>query len=806
MFLANDGIGDGLPSLVVIGDHQKLTPVHGGDVGSSHGSGGFFFAGPGHYTIEYITQPQHGTLSWGGGASGQSVGYIPTQGYTGLDFLSYKLVTGGLESKPVEVWFNVNGSGSTGEVLPPGAGVTYFRPDPVGASSYTAAETLFRPANAPAGTTLALGQQAQHGTVAFDTATGAYTYTPDAATGGDLYLGWDFFSYVVTSPTGVARTVWVQLDVGAAKPPPIVPEPESDWQPQPFNGTISALYNKLTVVQAKRDAVLSKLASLGERWHTIDANAGEPADQVVSGTQPAIDALDAAQSAYLTYQDAWIELNANAASYQSTYQAYFDNWNDPETYDLVLMGIQRLPRDIGGLRPNPDYMERVTDALADFGDGAAFQSNLAGTVFTVAEQAHKNLERAELVLGLASGGVYSMASLTTKAGLAALVKTVAKNYVTDQIASAALTPVMTAAMSMAQQAGIPINPVYLQAGLLALQATACVKGVKPLCVDGQCFVAGTGVVVGFDADGTPITRAIEDIQVGDEVVSRSQYVARDDLDVRRVQAVFARTSDHVRVVTVAGDDGNVETIRTTDEHPFFVKGRSWTEAHDLAAGDQVQESDGSWQTVRHTDLETYADGVTVYNIEVEGDHTYFVEDGDASADAMWVHNYCAKNTFFGRLKGKKPVAFTNARATPRTFTQMTPAQNAIIRNAFDGPKPGTPGAPTIPGTGGVRGDYIQWVAQNHAAELIAGGLKPGQVKYMAANRHMPKDWGFEVHHRVPSEGGGTNDFSNLIVMRKSPYHDALSREYGILTQGLEEGKTRTIDFPLFEGKVIYNGK
>ncbi len=71
---------------------------------------------------------------------------------------------------------------------------------------------------------------------------------------------------------------------------------------------------------------------------------------------------------------------------------------------------------------------------------------------------------------------------------------------------------------------------------------------------------------------------------------------------------------------------------------------------------------------------------------------------------------------------------------------------------------------------------------------------------------MPKEWGFEVHHRKPLEGGGTNGFANLIIMKKDPCHTALSGEYEILMDGVNDvGKSRTIDFPLFDGKVVYDG-
>ncbi len=119
--------------------------------------------------------------------------------------------------------------------------------------------------------------------------------------------------------------------------------------------------------------------------------------------------------------------------------------------------------------------------------------------------------------------------------------------------------------------------------------------------------------------------------------------------------LFRKTSDHLRHVSVRGDGNNVERIETTDEHPFWVKDQGWTNAARLAAGDLVQEADGTWQTVLGTSYEAVPEGVTVYNIEVEGDHTYFVADADAvqGTDPLWVHNYCLGNTFVARKKGVK---------------------------------------------------------------------------------------------------------------------------------------------------------
>lgn len=110
---------------------------------------------------------------------------------------------------------------------------------------------------------------------------------------------------------------------------------------------------------------------------------------------------------------------------------------------------------------------------------------------------------------------------------------------------------------------------------------------------------------------------------------------------------------HLRTLTIAGDAGNIETLRTTDDHPFYVDGRGRVNARDLVAGDFVQESDGTWQSVISSTRDAFPNGITVYNLMVEGDQTYFVEDGFGSADPIWVHNtYSHRVTPKGVIGGK----------------------------------------------------------------------------------------------------------------------------------------------------------
>ncbi len=99
----------------------------------------------------------------------------------------------------------------------------------------------------------------------------------------------------------------------------------------------------------------------------------------------------------------------------------------------------------------------------------------------------------------------------------------------------------------------------------------------------------------------------------------------------------------------------METIDTTDSHPFYVQGQGWVSADDLTAGETLSTPDGQTATVVGTTTVAEAQGVLVYNFTVADDHTYFVEgfgsapnaDGTTGSsagplDAVWVHNSCSK--------------------------------------------------------------------------------------------------------------------------------------------------------------------
>lgn len=166
----------------------------------------------------------------------------------------------------------------------------------------------------------------------------------------------------------------------------------------------------------------------------------------------------------------------------------------------------------------------------------------------------------------------------------------------------------------------------------------------PLAQNMACFVAGTMIMT-----STGLV-AIEKIRAGDQVLSTDP-----DMMVTACKPVletYIREVDRLVHLTING-----ETIITTYDHPFYVKGQGFVNAVDLCIGTQLLDAEG--RTLHVEDIyREVLDGETrtVYNFKVEDFHTYYV--GESS---VWVHN--ADDTY-SKLRKVSPDAkakdFVNA--------------------------------------------------------------------------------------------------------------------------------------------------
>ena len=144
------------------------------------------------------------------------------------------------------------------------------------------------------------------------------------------------------------------------------------------------------------------------------------------------------------------------------------------------------------------------------------------------------------------------------------------------------------------------------------------------------------------ADGS--VKAIASVLPGDWVKSRNEVTGQDE--ARQVTASVKRLAPAVVTVSLADSKtSKIETLACTPEHPLFVQGQDWVEAGSLGigtsivtrAGPQMAVASVTWQKNKAQALAAGGGlgGYTVYNLTVDGDHTFFV---GTTGGGTWVHN------------------------------------------------------------------------------------------------------------------------------------------------------------------------
>ena len=321
-----------------------------------------------------------------------------------------------------------------------------------------------------------------------------------------------------------------------------------------------------------------------------------------------------------------------------------------------------------------------------------------------------------------------------------------------------------------------IGELAASADLLRGGAAKIVAGAKSLLArkGGGCFVAGTLVQM---ADGT--TKPIEQIKAGDFVKSRNPQTGVTE--AKRVLQTTVRQTD--QVLTLALTDpktGRQEQITTTGEHPFFVDGKGFVKAGDLGIGTSIVTRAGPALTLNHLtwqndtpsnslvlDGQAHRDGYIVYNLIVEGDHTYFV--GTVGGGA-WVHNVDCYPAYFemqldladwgttGRTHFKKAneallAAFNKSSTLRSRLATMTGKTEDEVRAAIQSAGNNSPV---------VIGDQQVGFTWHHALSSQAGGKK-GVMQLVGYKHHAdPLNWG--TYH--PGNRGGFAEWAKPLGARR----------------------------------------
>jgi len=143
---------------------------------------------------------------------------------------------------------------------------------------------------------------------------------------------------------------------------------------------------------------------------------------------------------------------------------------------------------------------------------------------------------------------------------------------------------------------------------------------------GACFAAGTPLL-------TPTgDKRIEMFRPGDWILTAPEHDPKAALEAKQVEEVFSSFA-RIWYLHVGG-----KLIRSTDEHPFYVRGKAWTAAKNLEEGDLLRSHEGQWLPVES--VRDSGESAPVYNLRIADYHTYFVGSREW-AFSVWAHNTCA---------------------------------------------------------------------------------------------------------------------------------------------------------------------
>lgn len=96
-----------------------------------------------------------------------------------------------------------------------------------------------------------------------------------------------------------------------------------------------------------------------------------------------------------------------------------------------------------------------------------------------------------------------------------------------------------------------------------------------------------------------------------------------------------------------------------------------------------------------------------------------------------------------------------------------------------------------------RLNWLKKIASTHRDELIQAGFTGNEIELMKTKGRAPV--GYEVHHRIPLDDGGTNEDNNLILIRNDVEHRSIHGYYNpgeLQIKLLEDGEKTQVALPV----------
>lgn len=98
----------------------------------------------------------------------------------------------------------------------------------------------------------------------------------------------------------------------------------------------------------------------------------------------------------------------------------------------------------------------------------------------------------------------------------------------------------------------------------------------------------------------------------------------------------------------------------------------------------------------------------------------------------------------------------------------------------------------------VRKDFLKSISSD-IKNLKSHGLSETDIQKLKDGL-VPK--GYQVHHELPLDASGTNDFSNLVLIKNDPYHKVITNYQNSIARTMKIGESKEVLWPIIGKKHI----
>ena len=137
--------------------------------------------------------------------------------------------------------------------------------------------------------------------------------------------------------------------------------------------------------------------------------------------------------------------------------------------------------------------------------------------------------------------------------------------------------------------------------------------------------------------------------------------------------------------------------------------------------------------------------------------------------------------FTGKLKGEN-VTLDGVKTQKVTYVKRPRNEFNKLRNTFNQT---------------VKSEFLQELSKD-AEGLKKMGFSDVDIAKMS-DGYVPNGW--QVHHKLPLDDSGNNDFDNLVLMKNDPYHKTITNYQNSISRSMQIGEVKNVDWPIPEGSI-----